>query len=123
MTGGKNRLDWSPALANCSRQFQAVHRSRHINIREDDAYVFARFQNCDSFVSIGSLNRDKTSVLNQIDGMEALKGSSSTINTEVDKLAFLGLISLTHDEPRVQFRANCFHSTQPMVPRSDNFDV
>ena len=49
-------------------QFQSVHASGHVNVREQQRNVRARFQQCNRFVRISGLERYESCFLDDFDG-------------------------------------------------------
>ena len=48
-TGGDDKLDWRPPISDSPREFDPIHRSRHFDIRNNDADILPRFQDGDRF--------------------------------------------------------------------------
>jgi hypothetical protein len=55
-TRGRHDLDRRPAVPNEPGQLQPVHRSRHLDIGEDDVDIWTLFQDGDGLVGIGRLD-------------------------------------------------------------------
>jgi hypothetical protein len=57
-----------PPVAHGMGQFQPVHASGHVDVREQQSDVRTRFQQGYSFVSIAGLKRNEASFLDDFDG-------------------------------------------------------
>jgi hypothetical protein len=54
-------------------QFQPVHASRHVDVREKQNNVGARLQQHNGFVGIGGLQRDEAGFFDDFDGKHPLE--------------------------------------------------
>ena len=61
-------LDRGPAVVHRMGQFQPVHAAGHVDIRENQSNVCARFQQSNRFVRIAGLDRRETRFFDDFDG-------------------------------------------------------
>ena len=52
-------------------QLETVHAARHLNIREQQGYVRARFQNGDRLIGVHGFDGTKSGILHDIGGAHA----------------------------------------------------
>ena len=69
-SGGRNDLDRRPAVADEPGKLQPVHRTRHLDIGEDDADIGTALKDRDGFIGIGRLNDFKSGVLDRLGGIQ-----------------------------------------------------
>ena len=71
MAGGEDEIYRRPSLPDGARQFETVHRSRHVDVGEDDTYVSALFEDSDGIIGVRSRDRLVAGFFDEIDSMNA----------------------------------------------------
>jgi hypothetical protein len=65
--GRRDDFDGRPAVFHKSRKLEAIHRSWHLDVGEDDVDVWSRFNNGYGFGGVTCLNRIKSRACDDID--------------------------------------------------------
>jgi hypothetical protein len=95
-TGGDDKLDWRPPIADGPRKLDPIHRSRHFNVCNNDADIFPRLQDGNRFMSIARFNNVVASLFNRDDRLHAYDGF--VFHHQHDEFAWLcHVIHIAHD--------------------------
>jgi len=116
LAGGNQQGDRRPSVSHDSGKSKAVHRSRHLNVGEQNRYCRRRFQQSDRLIGINSLQDCEAEIADHISRIHAHQ--RFILNYQNYVFALCGFGHFRSDITQANLRQACsFHRTLLAIVR------